>query len=191
MTESTQSTGPLVGFLVVENTAKGDGFIGALLVTDGRGYPLEFRATTPIRPSLVQKTLWGAKLEHYVGVELCGKTLLKGSQRKPKVVLVPRRDLLDAGGELGVDIVATWRAGEALHVEADRETTNDARRGSLNPPGSPYKPLVYEGRFGGPEREREVVPHLLDYSTRFDLVEAFDRMRSALTLLAKEDPRYA
>ena len=62
--------GPLLGFMTVEATPKNDGFISAMMVTDSRGYPLEFRATTPVRPSLVQKTLYGKQLEHYVGVEL-------------------------------------------------------------------------------------------------------------------------
>lgn len=158
-----------------------------MMVTDNRGYPLEFRATTPVRPSLVQKTLWGAKLEQYVGVELCAKALIRGSQRKPIGVLVPDRSLLDAA-EGGLDVVALWRAGEGLKVDEDGVGVS---RGSLNPPGSPYKPLVYEGRFSASSREQEVVPQLLDCSTRFDLVEAFERMRAALELLAKEDARYA
>jgi len=187
MAEQRATASPLLGFLVVERTAKDDGFIAALMVTDNRGYPLEFRATTPVRPSLVQKTLYGRQLEHYVGVELCGKTLVQQSSRKPKTVLVPERRLLDIAGEVEADIVAIWRAGEVLQVE-DEETTT-ATRGSIKPSG--LQPLVYEGRFADTDREQEGIAHVEDCATRFDLVEAFERMRAALQLLAKEDPRYA
>ncbi len=40
----------LIGFLTVEPTADNTGLIGAVLITDERGYPLEFRCTTPVRP---------------------------------------------------------------------------------------------------------------------------------------------
>jgi hypothetical protein len=136
----------------------------------------------------VQRTLYGGQLEHYVGVELCGKTLVQRSSRKPKAVLVPERQLLDIADEVEPDMVAIWRAGEVLKVEED---TAAAARGTIKPSGSPFQPLVYEGRFTDPDREREAIAYLEDCASRFDLVEAFERMRAALQLLAKEDPRYA
>ena len=187
MAEQRPTTGALMGFLVVEKTVKEDGFIAALMVTDNRGYPLEFRATTPVRPSLVQRTLYGRQLEHYVGVELCGKTLVQQSSRKPKTILVPERWLLDIADEIEPDIAAIWRAGEALKVE-DQDAVS-IPRGTIKPSG--FQPLVYEGRFADSDRESETIAYLEECATRFDLVEAFERMRAALQILAKEDPRYA
>lgn len=187
MAQERPTSGSLLGFLVVERTAKDDGFIAAVMVTDNRGYPLEFRATTPVRPSLVQRTLYGKQLEQYVGVELCGKTLVQQSSRKPKTILVPERRLLDIAHEVEPDIVAIWRAGEVLQVED--EDAAAATRGTIKPSG--FQALVYEGRFADAEGEREAIAQLEDCATRFDLVEAFERMRAALELLAKEDPRYA
>lgn len=187
--EASTEAGPLLGFLVLEKTEKEDGFIAALMVTDNRGYPLEFRATTPVRPSLVQRTLYGAQLEHYVGVELCGKSLVQQSARKPATVLVPDRSLLDIADEVSINMLAIWRAGEALKVED--ETEDSERRGTIKPPGPASQPLVYEGRFSQREREPATIAYLELCAERFDLVEAFQRMRTALQLLAKEDPRYA
>lgn len=188
MAEQRASNSPLLGFLVLERTVKEDGFIAALMVTDNRGYPLEFRATTPVRPSLVQKTLYGKQLEHYVGIELCGETLLRHSSRKPRMVLVPDRRLLDIADKAGVNVAAIWRAGEALRPESeDSEVTH----GTIKAPGSPFQPLVYEGRFRDADSERDTIACLEDCAGRFDLVEVFERMRAALQLLAKEDPRYA
>lgn len=51
-----RATTPLLGFLVMEKTTREDGDITALMITDNRGYPLEFKATTPVCPSLAQKT---------------------------------------------------------------------------------------------------------------------------------------
>ncbi len=188
MSEQRSAIGPLLGFLVFEKTTNHDGFIGALMVTDNRGYPLEFRATTPVKPSLVQRTLYGRQLENYVGVELCGRALLGESQRRPKVVLVPDRALLDVGDGVDADIVAIWRAGESLKVEDEGVATS---RGTIKSPGQTGQPLVYEGRFIAPDSERASLMHLEDCARHFDLPEAFERMRTALELLGNEDPRYA
>lgn len=175
----------LLGFLVMEKTPSDDGFIAALMVTDNRGYPLEFRATTPVKPSLVQRTLYGAQLEHYIGVELCGKALVRQSARKPKVLLVSDSSLLDLAHEVDVDLVALWRAGGTMRTDP---ATSSTKRGTITTESSS---LVYEARCSGPETEPATIAHLQGCAGRFDLPEAFDRMRTALTSLAKEDQRFA
>lgn len=183
-----QAVSPLIGFLLVEKTAAGDGYIAALMVTDDRGFPLEFRATTPIKPTLVQRTLYGSQLEQYIGVELCGKSLVRQSSRKPRIILVPKRRLLDLANHVESSTVAIWRAGEALQVEEDEVAIT---RGTFKATGSPYQSLTYEGRFKYKDSEKEIIGYLQNCASSFDLVEAFERMRSALLLLGKEDPRYA
>ncbi len=180
---------PLLGFFVVEDTEGGSGFIAALMVTDHRGYPLEFKATTPVKPTLVQRTLYGGQLDHYVAVELCGKTLVQQSSRKPRTILVPDILFLDIAEQAAVDMVAVWRAGETLKVETDERGL--AYRGTITPSGSPFQPLVYEARFADSQTEQDTIAYLEQCATRFDLAEAFERMRAALSLLAREDARYA
>jgi hypothetical protein len=177
----------MLGFIVVEKTPKADGFVSALMVTDDKGYPLEFRATTPIRPTLVQKTLYGKQMEHYVGVELCGKTLIGQSSRKPTVFLVPNEKLLEIASHSNINVVAIWRAGESIKVQEKEDVEN---RGAFRAADSD-QPLVYEGRFLQTADRKDILPFLQSCADRFALVEAFDRMRTALQLLAKEDKRYA
>ena len=180
------ASGPLLGFLTVEDVDDGDSFIAAWMVTDGRGYPLEFRATTPVRPSLVQKTLYGAKLEHYIGIELCGQQLIQQSQRKPALVLVPETWLLDLADAVEVDMAAIWRAGESL--KADEEETDRGVRGTVSGANSS---VVYQMKLADSSLEGDRLEQLEQCASSFDVVEAFERMRTALELLAKEDPRYA
>ena len=177
---------PMLGFLVMEKTGKDDGYITALMITDNKGYPLEFKATTPVRPSLVQKTLYGDKLEHYIGVELCGKQLVKQSGRKPKLIVVPDSNLLDISNTTDNDIVAIWRSGESMRVE---DQNDDSQKGTIK--GGPFQPVVYEGKFKDDAAKKEGITFLQVCSGNFDLIEAFGRMRAALLLLAKEDTRYA
>lgn len=177
---------PMVGFLIMESTTKGDGYVTALMITDNRGYPLEFKATTPVRPSLVQRTLYGDKLEHYVSVELCGRQLVKQAGRKPKLILVPDKRLLDIADTADTDVVAIWRSGEKIKVE---EASRESQTGTVS--SASFQPIVYEGRFKDESGHKEALTFLQVCSNHFDLIEAFERMRAALQLLAKEDPRYA
>jgi hypothetical protein len=182
---------PIVGFLLVDKTSAEDGYIAALMVTDNRGYPLEFKASTPIRPSLVQKTLYGGQLEHFVGVELCGKTLIQQAARKSKLIVVPDRGLLDISDQVNINMVALWRAGESIKLEEELKSGSRGTIKSTKPTKSTFQPVVYEGRFIDDANEKEVIAFLQECADRFDLVEAFERIRAALKLLAKEDSRYA
>jgi hypothetical protein len=177
---------PMVGLLIMEKTLKADGYITALMITDNRGYPLEFKATTPVRPSLVQKTLYGDKLEHFISVELCGNQLIKQSGRKPKTILVPDKKLLDIANKTDCNVVAIWRSGEKIKVEEDAQ---NPQRGTIR--STSFQPVVYEGRFKDDATQKEIITFLQVCSSHFDLIEAFERMRAALQLLAKEDSRYA
>lgn len=67
----------LIGFLSLIETEAKDGYLGALLVTDARGIPQEFRCTHPVKPTTVQKSLYGDTLLPHIGINLCGIPLIK------------------------------------------------------------------------------------------------------------------
>ena len=176
----------LIGFLSVESTSDNAGLIGAILVTDERGYPLEFRCTTPVRPTAIQKTLYGALLKPYVSVELCGKRLLAEVQRKPALVVTPSQDLLPLSSEQ-VPIVTVLRAGEVIETESlarhlDRERVESSS-------GS-FQPIVIMSRQDQQAEMIAVKTTLNELFRNFDLLEPFDRIKTALKALAESDPKY-
>lgn len=59
------------------------GYLGAYLVTNSWGRPLEFRLTTAVNPSKVQQILYGATLETHVVAELIGKALIEKARSQP------------------------------------------------------------------------------------------------------------
>ena len=185
MSAQPAATG-LLGFLTVERTEDGRGFVGAAMVTDERGFPLEFRATTPVRPSPVQKILFGGSLEPYVSVELCGRKLLKECQRKPGIVLVPKASLLGLTSDSAL-VVALTRAGESIRIEQQTESASDRTEGRID--SDAFQPIIYESH-GSQDDLNKTVPVLQRCFREFDLIEAFDRMRAALKLLAEEDPKF-
>ena len=69
------------------------GFIGCFMVTDERGYPKEFRITTPVKPTAIQRAIYGSELEAYVSQELVAMTLVKEASRTPEILLVNNQSL--------------------------------------------------------------------------------------------------
>lgn len=170
-----------LGFLTIEATQDSAGFIGGIMITARRGYPLEFRACTPIRPSAVQRVLYGTQLDHYVSVQLAGKTLVSQLARKPIAILVPNPLLLDLSNECMCDVIAIWPPGESLSrtVEGSSILTAGARD------------IAYQARFVDANRDSEILSFVQACASNFSLLDTFDRIRAALQLLAKEDTKFA
>jgi hypothetical protein len=176
-----ESNSTSLGFLSVEPTEDEAGFIGALMVTDSNGYPLEFRATNAVRPTTVQRALYGTQLEQYVSVELCAKTLVKQMSRKPNVIIVSGALLLGVAPYTSTSLLFLNAAGRSLLGSGQPQTTIPSPSGS---------DLTYSGRFVG-DSEAASVSLVEQCASNFDLLETFERIRSALRLLAQEDKRYA
>ena len=177
---------PLVGFLSVEPTPDNTGLIGAMLVTDERGYPLEFRCTTPVRPTAIQKTLYGSLLKPYVSVELCGKRLLAEVQRKPALVVTPSQDLLPLSSEQ-MPIVTVLRAGDVIETES---LARHLDRERLESSSGSFQPVVIMSRQDQQIEIGSVKTTLNELFHNFDILEPFDRIKTALKALAESDPKY-
>jgi hypothetical protein len=77
----------LVGYLTVE--ARENYFRGAALVTDFRGIPTDFRYTEPVRPTRLERILYGGALDIYLREEVILDNLLGAIETRPQLWLVP------------------------------------------------------------------------------------------------------
>ncbi len=185
-TRSREHRRSLIGFLAVEPTSDQIGLIGAMLVLDDKGYPLEFRCTTPVRPTTIQKALLGSRLEYFVGVELCGKRLLSEVQRKPALIVTSSLDLL-ALSEGEIPIVAVLRAGEVIETES---LAKDVARERLESSSGRFQPVILMTRQDQQEEVKDIKDILNAIFRDFDLLEPFERIRIALAALAESDSKY-
>lgn len=67
---------------------------GGCLVTDLKTYPLEFRCTSPIQFTDIQRVLYGKNLQEYIGQELVASPLLRDLIHQPKVFFVSEPQFL-------------------------------------------------------------------------------------------------
>jgi len=72
----------LLGYLEFDNSAS---YRGAILVTDDWGKPLEFRFTAPVKPTAVQRTLYGSMLTPHLLVALIAEPLMEALNEEPAV----------------------------------------------------------------------------------------------------------
>ncbi|MFQ5813079.1 MAG: hypothetical protein ACE5I2_07810 [Anaerolineae bacterium] len=182
----------LLGFLTIQETQDNSGYLGSCMVTDLRGNPLEFRVLTPVKPTPLQRILYGDGFERYIAIELCGKKLLKEISRKPSIVLVDRRELLELAAELPntVTVIHLRRPGDAVAVKEERKGALDIEEGRFEPTSGSIQPVIWEGAFLTETKKKEVLPLLSSCLQELDLVEVFSRMRAAVQLLAKNDAKY-
>ncbi|MBQ9581383.1 MAG: hypothetical protein IJR21_03350, partial [Synergistaceae bacterium] len=72
-----------LGYMTIDGA---DGEIrGASLVVDFRGVPMDFRYTDPIRPTKLERILYGNALDVYLREELILQSLLNAVEARPSL----------------------------------------------------------------------------------------------------------
>ncbi|MBP9957958.1 MAG: hypothetical protein KBF14_05845 [Synergistaceae bacterium] len=73
----------LLGYLTIDE--KDNYFCGAALVTDPRGIPVDFRYTEPVRPTRLERILYGGALDIYLREEVILENLIGAVEVKPSL----------------------------------------------------------------------------------------------------------
>lgn len=178
----------LIGFFSVEPTIDKKGYLGAILVLDDKGIPQEFRVTNAIKPTIIQKQLYGKSLPEYIGVTLCGKPLYNILRVKPVAIIVNQKELVELGSEIDCYLVNIQALGDALVINNDTEKEPE-KIVSLNDEFEPLSstfPRIYNE-----EKIKECITHVTMFTHAINLLEPFDRIRVALDTLSGQDKRFS
>jgi len=175
-----------IGFLTLHETAN-NGYLGSYLITDFKGIPKEFRCTHSIKPDPLQKALYGDALLPHIGIELCGKPLIKSSKNKPTLIIVDKPFLLKLSEYSPCPVVYVRK------VEDGEEATDDVEYGPEYV-AERIEPC-YDG--SGPMeivKKTEKKPRITDLIRRlcseFDITEPFKRMARAVESLTQQSSRF-
>ncbi len=176
-----------IGFFSVYPTKDNKGSLGALLVTDQLGKPEEFRVTLPIKPTIVQKTLYGASLNRYLGIQLCGIPLYNSLKKKAdlKMLVLANTEWLPLSEEVKCRVAYLSSSVAQLKVEGQSELE------TISPLTEQYKPLSVKYPLHYSDVDITDCHTILESFSRYiDLCEPFSRMQNALDVLASEDQRF-
>src|SRR5580704_5434489 len=80
-------------YLVCATDASG-GFVGAILLTDNRARPLHFAFVQPVKPTKMQRILYGSTLDEHIKIDVIARRLWDGLPNPPDVLFVDAPDLI-------------------------------------------------------------------------------------------------
>lgn len=152
----------------------GSAIRGAILITDGETKPYEFRCTSPVRPTQLQRILYGNTLEGYVYVELIGVPLIKAAKEKPTMVLVRNPVLLRIRPHISYP-VALLRIDQKSSVNEDAGGEGD------------HKFFTFVTHRDFPGETASIQSALAPLTQRADLLEPFERLKVALLEAHKQN----
>ena len=156
-----------IGYFLLYRLTNVRGYVGALFVTDNDGVPREFKCTEAIKPSLIQLSLYGEKLEPHIAIKLCVVPLLQKIDCKPDILFVNELPFLAVREHIDIP---------ALFIQRPNNVSDDIQPSIVLMPYSRY--------------ESDKNDELIQQTCRFDLLEPFDRIQHAVTLLGEKDERF-
>lgn len=135
-------------------------FLGAVMVTDVRARPLHFSFVSPIRPTVIQKILFGSTLNLHVKIDIIANKLLSNIPQVPDLLFVDDTEILSAKDLL--------KKPTAFVKKSNTSDSDSAKLSSLE-----YKTDSVE--------DQEIIGQVLAFlENQIDIVEPFSRMKQAL-----------
>ena len=173
-----------IGYMIIEGS---EAVIrGAALVTDVKGFPLDFVRTEPFRPDTLAKILYGDSFGKYAKEKLILESLLDAVEITPQLWLCNDREILTplkADGK-----ILTVLLEESPHVPLDAvghiETTADPGIFfiQIEPNGAPLRAEFPQNT--RPDEVQQAALFLSTAATSMSILEPFDRLKKALHFLA-------
>ncbi len=114
-----------IAFLDIVAFEEGKAFRGGILITDLNTYPLEFRITSPIRPTTLQMILYGRTLKSYIYTELVTIPLLRAIKSRPEFVFVTSELLLNARPKVHLPIFYIAKKDEGPKIKSHPKYKNE------------------------------------------------------------------
>ena len=177
-----------LAYIIVE--AEEGSFRGAVLASDLRGIPIDFRYTEPIRPTKLEKVLYGNALEVYLKEELILESLVGAVEVRPALWICKEQNLLMPLRAVTKSKVITLMSSNhhPLDSAGDFETTGE-NGVYLVQADSVSAPLRIAFHSNVNENEiKSVVSLLVNASQTMELTEPFGRIQKALHAIASEMP---
>ncbi|SRR5581483_1100626 len=162
-------------FVASQKFESGKAIRGAFLLTDTDTKPLEFRCTNPIRPTSLQSVLYGQMLQRHIMVELIGLPLVNSLKQPPSIILVQDPDLLWLRGKVNIPVLQITKESGITVSDG-----NDNKTAMLSSNSGQFEPVVVVAYKDAGNDIQTAIPILTQVFNRFDLVEPFQRVITAL-----------
>lgn len=177
----------LLGYLQMEE--KDGAFRGVALVTDPRGIPMDFRYTEPVRPTRLERILYGGALDVYLREEVILENLIQSVEAKPNLWLVTDRELLRP--VLRVSKIPTLRIESVSRAPLDQtgqlEQQSNEKGAFLLQADAISSPLRLEFPDELVSQAPQYAQLLTEAAEEMELLEPFIRMGKALDAITEAE----
>ncbi|MFA6989786.1 MAG: hypothetical protein WC197_06935 [Candidatus Gastranaerophilaceae bacterium] len=175
-----------IAYVATLSTTKG--YIGAALVTDYKGYPVEFQYTDPILPTKIQQVLYGGGIEKYIKVDVILDSLLKILSNRIDLIIVQDEELLN----YKISSVEILRASAAKknQVLDENEITkvkNNEYIIKTDSPGGPVRLQFGRSIDVEDERFRKIVELVKEASKFIEIYEPVERVYKSVELITNQE----
>lgn len=178
-----------IGFFSLQPTPDTKGYIGAILITDNLGKPEEFRVTYPVKPTNLQRLLYGASLVPHIGIELTAKPLWNSIKIRPDILVMDEDQFLPLGKDIECPVVHVDRLGDKLTINTEAQATNQPSK--VVSASGRFIPLSAKFPAEYTEEQRGQAMSLLErFFVVLDLPEPFQRIETAVKALASQDEKF-
>ena len=176
-----------IGFFSLYDTETTDSFVGAMLITDDNGIPLEFKCTHAIKPTAIQKSLYGDKLKPYIAITLCGVPLLNNLSNKPDILFTNIPFILGLRPEIDIPTILIKRVGESINLQTDEKEIEKQR---LESESGKFQPIILQSHPDKNEEAKSTAGKINQLFNNFDLIEPFERMKKSIEILGNQDNKF-
>lgn len=176
-----------IGYLSLYETETPDSYVGTFLVTDEYGLPLEFKCTHAIKPTAIQKALYGEQLKPFVSINLCGLPLLNSLQNKPDLIITNQNFILGIRASINTPTIFIRRAGETLNISSEDGETQKER---IESEVGDFQPVVMACHTDYKNESQQVKQMANQLFANFDIIEPFERMQKSVEILGRNDAKF-
>jgi hypothetical protein len=176
----------LLGYLTIE--AKENFFRGAALVTDTRGIPVDFRYTEPVRPTKLERILYGGALDVYLREEVILENLLNAVEMSPSLWLVDSGELIQPVQKLTKLQAVTIDATQRSPLEASGKYESTPEDGvfifQADNISSPFRLSVSQENVS---KIAQITESLTAAAMNMELLEPFTRIAKAFEAVSESE----
>ena len=183
MNRPTSVTSPKIGFLGFREFEDGEAYRGAILTTDEWSKPLEFRCTAPVRPTSLQRTLYGQSLLPHILTELIAAPLISTLRETPSIILIQQEAYFDVRHKISLPVIRVLRASGSTSKQDGQSKSKSLLIQSAS---GKFAQVQVEAHWKFAADLESQSDFLRDLLGRWDLTEPFQRLAEGLQYVHDE-----
>lgn len=165
----------MIGYFMIYKSPE-DKYAGGLMILNDKGLPTNFKYTEPIKPSKIQKIIYGNNLKSFLASEIIGKKILEG-ENDIEYFFIDDTEILDF---LDTDKILIYIKESYSDMEKnDAENKNETY---INISDKKIYKLIFSKNVG-----EDLINKIKDNAEYFNLSEPFIRLREALEFICSSN----